>query len=288
MRRGWVRRILVQDGRQVGEGGIEAWLRLGEAVGLSRGDLLGERLVLSGVRSAVAAYVRLARDEPWPVAVASSLTKLFAPDLMEERIRALERYYTWVPDWGLEYFRARLTQARVDSDEALELTLAHCTTSVLQGRAVAALEKKCGILWSMLDAIMTAYGAGPAPSPRPRRRRGPCGIPARRSTMKPVDGPSPPDPLARPRLAEGVRLQADRRGGGMVLLYPEGVLQLNRTGTEIPALCDGRRGIDEIVAVQAGTRVAPDGDLRADVLEFLGLLHVHQLVRFTTGFSYDE
>jgi pyrroloquinoline-quinone synthase len=160
VRRGWVRRILVHDGQRPGEGGIEAWLRLGEAVGLSREELLDERLVLPGVRSAVDDYVRLARDEPWPVAVASSLTELFAPDLMAERIRAFERHYTWVPGWGMDYFRARLTQARVDSDEALELTLGRCTTRDLQERAVAALARKCRILWSLLDAIMVAYGAG--------------------------------------------------------------------------------------------------------------------------------
>ena len=160
VRRGWVRRILVHDGQQAGEGGIEAWLRLGEAVGLAHSDLLDEHLVLPGVRRAVDAYISLARNEPWPVAVASSLTELFAPDLMAERIKAFEKYYTWVPEWGLDYFRARVTQARVDSDEGLELTLTRCTTRSLQERAVAALEKKCEILWSTLDAIMAAYGAG--------------------------------------------------------------------------------------------------------------------------------
>jgi pyrroloquinoline-quinone synthase len=162
VRRGWVRRILIHDGTRPGEGGIEAWLRLGEAVGLTREALLDERHVLPGVRAAVGAYVRLARDEPWPVAVASSLTELFAPDLMAERIRAFERYYTWVPGSGLDYFRSRLTQARTDSDEGLHLTLSHCTTRPLQERAVAALVRKCEILWSLLDAVMEAYGAGPA------------------------------------------------------------------------------------------------------------------------------
>ncbi len=165
VRRSWVRRILIHDGQGPGEGGIEAWLRLGKAVGLARQDLLDERLAVSGVRSAVESYVRLARDEPWPVAVASSLTELFAPDLMAERIRAFERYYPWVPDWGLDYFRGRLVQARVDSDEGLDLTLSRCSTRALQERAVAALEQKCRILWSMLDAIMAAYGAGPAKDP---------------------------------------------------------------------------------------------------------------------------
>ncbi len=158
VRRSWVRRILIHDGQRPGEGGIEAWLRLGEAVGLSREEILDERFVLPGVRSAVDDYVRLARDEPWPVAVASSLTELFAHDLMAERIRAFERHYAWVPDWGLEYFRARMTQARADSDEGLRLTLTRCTTRTLQEQAVVALERKCRILWSLLDAIMAACG----------------------------------------------------------------------------------------------------------------------------------
>ncbi len=162
VRRSWVRRLLIHDGSAPGEGGIEAWLRLGEAVGLTREELMDARHVQPGVRSAVDDYLRLAREQPWPVAVASSLTELFAPDLMAERIRAFERYYTWVPAWGLEYFRSRVSQARVDSDEGLALTLTHCNTSDLQARAVAALTEKCRILWSMLDAIMTVYGAGDA------------------------------------------------------------------------------------------------------------------------------
>lgn len=161
VRRGWVRRILVHDGVRAGDGGIEAWLRLGEAVGLARESMMDEKHVEPGVRSAVECYVRVAREEPWPVAVASSLTELFAPDLMVERLRAFERHYTWVPTWGLDYFRSRLTQARDDSDEGLRLTLDFCDTSELQRRAISALEEKCRILWSMLDATMAAYGIGP-------------------------------------------------------------------------------------------------------------------------------
>ena len=105
VRRGWVRRLLVHDGTAPGEGGIEAWLRLGEAVGLAREEVLDARHVRPGVRAAVEGYVRLAREEPWPVAVASSLTELFAPDLMAERVRGFERHYPWVPAHGLDYFR---------------------------------------------------------------------------------------------------------------------------------------------------------------------------------------
>jgi pyrroloquinoline-quinone synthase len=160
VRRLWLHRLTDHDGATAGEGGIEAWLRLGEAVGLDREEMLDERHVKPGVRFAVAAYVALARDEPWPVAVAASLTELFAPDLMAERLRAFERHYPWVPAAGLDYFRARLSQARVDSDQGLRLTLAHCATPDLQRRAVTALARKCDILWAMLDAVTTAYGIG--------------------------------------------------------------------------------------------------------------------------------
>ena len=71
-----------------------------------------------------------------------------------------ERHYPWVPAAGLDYFRARLSQARIDSEQGLRLTLDHCTTPALQRRAMAALARKCDILWAMLDAVMTAYGIG--------------------------------------------------------------------------------------------------------------------------------
>ncbi len=88
VRRSWVRRLADHDGRAAGEGGIEAWLRLGEAVGLPRAELLDERHVRPGVRFAVEAYLHLARTASWPVAVAASLTELFAPDLMADRLLA--------------------------------------------------------------------------------------------------------------------------------------------------------------------------------------------------------
>jgi pyrroloquinoline-quinone synthase len=157
VRRAWLHRISDHDGAQPGEGGIEAWLRLGEACGLDREELLQERYVVPGVRFAVDAYLTLARTRPWPVAVASSLTELFAPDLMAQRIKAFEEHYRWIPAWGLDYFRSRLTRARTDSEEAMELTLCYCDTRQLQEQAVAALRTKCDILSAQLDAIAAAY-----------------------------------------------------------------------------------------------------------------------------------
>jgi pyrroloquinoline-quinone synthase len=153
VRRRWIRRIHDHDGTIDGEGGIEAWLRLGEAVGLGREEMEDQRHVVPGVRFAVDAYVTFARTRPWVEAVASSLTELFAPDLMAERLAAFERHYTWIDPQGLAYFRARLTQAPRDSAHALEVVTEHCRTPETQAAALAALSFKCDVLWSMLDAI---------------------------------------------------------------------------------------------------------------------------------------
>src|SRR4029079_17729071 len=88
VRRRWLHRIVDHDGTREGEGGIEKWLRLGEACGLSREELISGRHVVPAARFAVDAYVQFARTQPWPIAVASSLTELFAPDLMARRIDA--------------------------------------------------------------------------------------------------------------------------------------------------------------------------------------------------------
>jgi pyrroloquinoline-quinone synthase len=158
VRRRWLQRILDHDGTGDGEGGIEAWLCLAEAAGLTREEVGDERHVVPGVRFAVDAYVTFARTRPWVEAVASSLTELFAPDLMVERLAAFERYYPWIDPAGLAYFRARLSQAPRDSRHALEVVTQRCRTPEEQAAAVAALSFKCDVLWSMLDAVDRAYG----------------------------------------------------------------------------------------------------------------------------------
>lgn len=156
VRRRWIQRILDHDGTADGNGGIEAWLRLGEAVGLTREEMRDQRHVVPGVRFAVDAYVNFARTRPWVEAVASSLTELFAPGLMAERLAAFERHYPWIDRQGLAYFRARLTQAPRDSEHAMEVVTEHCRTPDEQAAAVAALSFKCDVLWSMLDATERA------------------------------------------------------------------------------------------------------------------------------------
>jgi pyrroloquinoline-quinone synthase len=162
IRQRWIRRIVDHDGDETTEGGIEAWLRLGEAVGVDRAEMLDGRHIVPGVRFAVDAYVTFARTRPWLEAVASSLTELFAPNLMAERLAAFEKHYTWIDRDGLDYFRNRLHQAPRDSEHALEIVTQRCRTAEQQDAAVAALAFKNDVLWSMMDAIDKAYPADPA------------------------------------------------------------------------------------------------------------------------------
>lgn len=157
LRRGWIQRIMDHDGTDADIGGIEKWLRLGEAVGLKREELLTQTRLLPGVRYAVDAYVNFCRTQPWIIAMASSLTELFAPALMSKRIAAFEQHYPWVKEEGLRYFRGRLTQAPRDADFALRLVVERCRSRELQEQAVAALKFKCELLWAMLDAMYLAY-----------------------------------------------------------------------------------------------------------------------------------
>jgi pyrroloquinoline-quinone synthase len=153
VRREWIQRIIDHDGTTEETGGIESWLRLGEALGVPRDELVSERRVLPGVRYAVDAYVNFARSKPWIDAVASSLTELFGPSAIRVRLAALEEHYPWIDPAGLEYFRARLDQAPRDADHALGLVVERCTTRELQERAVAALKFKTEVLWAQLEAI---------------------------------------------------------------------------------------------------------------------------------------
>lgn len=153
VRREWIQRIIDHDGSAAGTGGIESWLRLGEALGVSRLELESERGVLPAVRYAVDAYVNFARQRPWIEAVASSLTELFGPAAIRVRLDALERHYRWIDPAGLEYFRTRLVKAPRDADYALGLTVGHCRTRERQEAAIAALRFKTEMLWAQLDAI---------------------------------------------------------------------------------------------------------------------------------------
>jgi pyrroloquinoline-quinone synthase len=160
VRRNWVQRILDHDGHGDDPGGIESWLRLAEAVGLSRDAVESLSLVLPGVRFAVDAYVNFARRAPWQEAVCSSLTELFAPEIHKQRLANWPAHYPWVDSSGLHYFQSRVSLARRDVEFGLAFTLDHFNTPALQERAVQILKFKLDVLWQMSDAIALRHGAG--------------------------------------------------------------------------------------------------------------------------------
>ncbi|MFC6672862.1 pyrroloquinoline-quinone synthase PqqC [Marinobacterium aestuariivivens] len=153
----WVQRVLDHDGYGGAEGGIEAWLRLGEAVGLSRDEILSQEHVLPGVRFAVDAYVNFARRATWQEAASSSLTELFAPTIHQSRLDSWPQHYPWIDAAGYQYFRNRLTEARRDVEHGLAITLDHYRTREAQERMLEILQFKLDVLWSMLDAMTLAY-----------------------------------------------------------------------------------------------------------------------------------
>ena len=165
VRREWVQRILDHDGFEIGgikdAGGIEAWLRLAEAVGLTRDEVQDLRHVAPAMRFAVDAYINFARRAPWQEAVCSSLTELFAPEIHKQRLATWPEHYGWIEPEGLSYFRNRLSQARRDVEQGLSVTLEYFNTRSLQERALEVLQFKLDILWAMNDAMATRYGLNP-------------------------------------------------------------------------------------------------------------------------------
>ena len=207
-RRRWVQRIHDHDGQEVGEGGLELWLALGEAVGVPRAEVADTSGVLPGVRDACDAYVEFVESHDLLESVASSLTELFAPNLMKERIAAFEKHYPWVKTQGLDYFRSRVRQASDDSVHGLSFVLREARTPEDQERCLRALERKCEILWRLLDAIDAAS--------------------------------------SRPVVSRHAELRDE--GQRLLVVLPERAVEINPSGRVILELCDGKRSAAEIAA----------------------------------------
>jgi len=155
-RRAWRKRILDHDGDSARPGGVEKWLRLVEATGLSREEALRGDGILPATRYAVQAYLEFVSSRTLLEAVASSLTELFSGQLIALRMDALRRHYPWLSS-GLDYFTGRLTQAPEDAEFALGWVIRQARTREEQEKAQAALRAKCDILWAQLDALYFAY-----------------------------------------------------------------------------------------------------------------------------------
>ncbi|HZO23844.1 MAG TPA: pyrroloquinoline-quinone synthase PqqC [Steroidobacteraceae bacterium] len=158
VRRSWVQRILDHDGYGEDRGGIDSWLRLAEAVGLSRTHVESLADVLPGVRFAVDAYVNFARHSAWQEAVCASLTELFAPEIHKQRLAGWPQHYPWIDQSGLHYFQSRVSLARRDVEFGLAVTLDHFVTRAAQERALQILQFKLDVLWQMNDAMQQRYG----------------------------------------------------------------------------------------------------------------------------------
>jgi pyrroloquinoline quinone biosynthesis protein D len=76
-----------------------------------------------------------------------------------------------------------------------------------------------------------------------------------------------------PRIRRGFRLQWEAAQNAHVLLYPEGMVKLNRSAGEILSRCTGEMSVEQIAAdlQQAFSR----DDLLQDVRDFLAHAHQH-------------
>lgn len=157
LRRAWRQRVVDHDGEQEGEGGIARWLHLTDALGLDRAAVSDGRGILPATRFAVDAYVRFVRDRTLLEAVASSLTELFAPGIIGNRVAGMLANYDFVSREALAYFDKRLSQAPRDADFALDYVKREARRPDQQQDVMNALIFKCDVLWAQLDALHHAY-----------------------------------------------------------------------------------------------------------------------------------
>lgn len=157
LRLAWRERILDHDGDGTSPGGIERWVRLATGLGLPAETVISQRLALPATRFSVNAYLTLVEKRSLLEAIASSLTEMFSPQVIGERVSAILQRYPYIDEGTLGYFTPRLTQAPRDVDVALAFVRENANTRETQQLVVDALIAKCEILWTMLDALHFAY-----------------------------------------------------------------------------------------------------------------------------------
>jgi len=156
-RRAWRQRLVDHDGDETSAGGIARWLRLATGVGLDKDYVESTVGILPVTRFAVDAYVNFVRERTLLEAVASSLTEMFSPMIIAERVAGMLAHYNFVSSETLAYFNARLTEAPRDADFALRYVQFHARTPAEQQAVLAALRFKCDVLWAQLDGLYAAY-----------------------------------------------------------------------------------------------------------------------------------
>ena len=157
LRRAWRQRIVDHDGERAGEGGIERWLKLTEGLGLERAYVVSTEGVLPATRFAVEAYVHFVRERSLLEAIASSLTEMFSPRIIADRVAGMLANYDFVSRETLAYFQRRLDQAPRDADFALDYVKREARRPDQQQAVLDALRFKCDVLWAQLDALEHAY-----------------------------------------------------------------------------------------------------------------------------------
>jgi coenzyme PQQ biosynthesis protein C len=157
LRRIWSQRVIDHDGSREGRGGLARWLQLCEGLGLARDYVVSEQGILPATKFAVDAYVHFVRERSLLEAIASSLTELFSPGIIRERVSAMLAQYDFVDEAMLAYFSNRLVQAPRDADFALDYVKTHAATPALREAVCQALRFKTDVLWAQLDALYFAY-----------------------------------------------------------------------------------------------------------------------------------
>jgi coenzyme PQQ biosynthesis protein C len=157
LRRAWRQRIIDHDGDNADQGGIRRWIALTDGLGLERAYVESLQGVLPATRFAVEAYVHFVRERSLLEAIASSLTEMFSQSTIRERVSSMLARYDFLNADVLAYFDKRLSQAPRDADFALNYVKREARTIQDQKAAIAALEFKCAVLWSQLDALYYAY-----------------------------------------------------------------------------------------------------------------------------------
>jgi pyrroloquinoline quinone biosynthesis protein D len=157
LRRTWRQRIIDHDGERAGEGGIERWLKLTDGLDLPRAYVISTEGILPGTRFAVDAYVHFVRERSMLEAIASSLTELFAPAIIADRVAGMLAGYDFITSQTLAYFDKRLSQAPRDANFALDYVKREAKRPDQQRAVLDALIFKCNVLWAQLDALYVAY-----------------------------------------------------------------------------------------------------------------------------------
>ncbi len=250
-RRGWDERITDHEGTNASPGGLSLWRRLGEACGCSERELETHSLVSKVVRGACDEYVDFVRRSSLLPAVASSLTEHFAGDLMKQRIEAWKQHYPFVANSALQYFRQRVEQAPRDAEFALEFVTKRAITPDQQRECLDAFQRKCAILWILLDSV---YLQG--------RRR------------------------AQPRLSARATLHFTRVTAGLdrdveaMILLPERALKLNEPAAAFIQRCDGKRTLSELAGELAVAHGVDTETVELDLATFLAELESRRVIEF--------